>query len=321
MMARQRMVSDDFWVDPDLADLTTEQRTCLLLFLTCKESNVIGIYRVIWRAVGSGMGWTHDQILNAARDLKRKNCVDINEDSGWVWVKEWWKHNSLRGAFTGNVAKKAAQELTQVPDFWGADVRVWLSANDSEGACKPLLSALQGTAGNPTTSIIPIPTPTTTLTTSDQQVVVADLEELIEAAAWSASRVGPLRNEAGFRRRVRERLRQQGPNPEDILAQRAYRSHQDSERDRLAREGTATAAREQHEQQWAAQAEQASTYLATLAPDEHSALVSDFAQDLAARNPAVFRHFRISGLKARIVEVELLKFVAARYILHDQEAA
>lgn len=52
-MARQRMVSDDFWVDPDLADLTTEQRTCLLLFLTCKESNVTGIYRVIWRAVGS----------------------------------------------------------------------------------------------------------------------------------------------------------------------------------------------------------------------------------------------------------------------------
>lgn len=318
-MARQRMVSDDFWVDPDLADLTTEQRTCLLLFLTCKESNVTGIYRVIWRAVGSGMGWTHDQILNAARDLKRKNCVDIHEDSGWVWVKEWWKHNSLRGAFTGNVAKKAAQELTQVPDFWRVDVCSWLTANDPEEACKPLLRALQGAAGNPSTSITPIPT--TTPTTTEQQLVVADVDELIEAAAWSASRTGPLRNEAGFRRAVRERLRQQGPNPEDILAQRAYRSHQDAERERLEREGAATAVRERHEQQRVAQLERASAYLATLAPGEHSALVNDFAQDLAAHNSAVFRHFKTSGLKARIVEVELLKFVAARYLRHDQEAA
>lgn len=107
MKGRPRMVSDGFWDDPDLADITHEERCTLLLFLTCKQSNVIGVYRIIWRQVGAGAGWTQDQVLNAARNLKAKGCLDIDESTGWIWVKEWWKHNSLRGAFTGNVAKKA----------------------------------------------------------------------------------------------------------------------------------------------------------------------------------------------------------------------
>lgn len=315
MMARQRMVSDDFWGDPDLVDLTTEQRTCLLLFLTCKESNVIGIYRVIWRAVGSGMGWTHDQILNAARDLKRKNCVDIHEDSGWVWVKEWWKHNSLRGAFTGNVAKKAAQELTQVPDFWRVDVRDWLDEKDSEGACKPLLSTLQEAAGNPnpTTSTTPIPT------TTNHQVVVDDLEDLIEAGIWAEGLTSSIRNEAGLRRKIRTRLMAEGPNAEDIHALRAWRAQRDraaNERAEHERELASTATRQQ---QHAAQAAEVSAYIQSLDEASHAVLVEEFVAYLATANGQAFQFYQRQGLKPKIVETAFRAFVTSNYLSRNRQ--
>lgn len=219
-MARNRMVSDGFWKDADLASLTTEQRTALLLFLTAEESNIIGIYRVIWRAVGAGMGWTHDQILNAARDLQAKDCIAIHEETGWVWVKEWWKHNSLRGAFTGNVAIKAAKELKQVPEFWQQAVITWLTENDQEGACKPLISPLQGSGGNPNPTTSSIPNSTTTPNGGE-----VDIDELVEAAVWAALQVGEIKNEAGFRVKVRARILA-APNPEDMKSLCAWREAQ-----------------------------------------------------------------------------------------------
>lgn len=220
-MARQRMVSDRFWKDADLASLTTEQRTALLLFLTAEESNIIGVYRVIWRAVGAGMGWTHDQVLNAARDLQAKNCVAIDEATGWIWVKEWWKHNSLRGAFTGNVAKPARIELSQVPEFWKKAILLWITENDHEGACKPLLRDLEGSGGNPN------PSPSLISTTTGGEGV--DIDDLVEAAVWAARQAGDIKNEAGFRVKVRARILTD-PNPEDIKSLRAWREVQATQR-------------------------------------------------------------------------------------------
>lgn len=180
-MGRSRMVDDGFWGDPDLADLTIDERCTLLLFLTCPQSNVIGVYRLIWRQVGAGSGWTHDQILNASKNLKSKGCIDLEESSGWVWVKEWWKHNSIKGAFTGNVAKKARQELLQVPDSWKSGILDWIENNDFEGACEPLISSLRGAGGNSTTSYISIPTTTTTGSGSSEDLVEAALAQRDQA--------------------------------------------------------------------------------------------------------------------------------------------
>ncbi|HEY3328119.1 MAG TPA: hypothetical protein VGK14_13275 [Novimethylophilus sp.] len=143
------MINDSFWDDPDLSDYTVETRTALLLFLTCRDSNIIGVYRVNWRSIGAGIGWTKEQATNAARLVEELGGIVIDEETGWVWVKEWWKHNSLRGAFTGNVAKKALQELSIVPDTWKPEVLEWITSNDPEGACKGLISPLAGAGGNP----------------------------------------------------------------------------------------------------------------------------------------------------------------------------
>lgn len=157
---RQRTVSDFFWEDPDLAHLTSENRLTLLMLLTNGSSNIVGVYRVVWRVLGSGVGWTHEQTLQAAKDLQEKGVAEVDEATGWVWVKVWWKNNSLKGAFTGNVSKKAIIESRQVPEIWKERFIQWLFENDPEGATKGLVSSLVGAGGNPNPNLNSIRTTT-----------------------------------------------------------------------------------------------------------------------------------------------------------------
>lgn len=132
-MSRMRTISDEFWSDPDLDSYTAEDRLALLLLLTCKSSSITGIYRLNWKVVGAGIGWTKEQILNSCKHLQELGGIEFDEASGWVWVKEWWKHNSLAGAFTGKLSAVASREISQAPDWWKRRVFDWLNLWDREG--------------------------------------------------------------------------------------------------------------------------------------------------------------------------------------------
>lgn len=231
-MSRSRMINDSFYDDPDLAEYTVETRFALLMFLTCPASNIIGVYRVNWRSLGAGVGWTKEQSLNAAKLIQELGGIEIEENGDWVWVKEWWKHNSLKGALTGKVSKRAAQELAMVPDFWKQRVIEWINSNDTEGACKPLISPLQGSGGNHTTNPIPIsiPTPTDTDTDTHRHSQAVDIDELVDAAEHQAKLTGTkVKNWVGWRAKVRARL-ECGRKPEDLQALEVWRQHKASRR-------------------------------------------------------------------------------------------
>jgi len=302
-------VSDGFWDDPDLADLTHEERCTLLLLLTSKQSNVIGVYRIIWRQVGAGAGWTQDQVLNAARNLKAKGCLDIDESTGWVWVKEWWKHNSLRGAFTGNVAKKAAQELNQVPEFWKQAILDWIAGNDNEGACKGLISPLQGAGGNHTTNPSSTPSSNTTTSTPQPVVEVVEIDDLVEAAVWATPAIT---SEAGFRRTVRERIRSEGANPEDKRSLDAWRCNQKRVKEEKEKavlceqERQATAV---HDAEKSVRSGRASEYFESLGDTDRAMLIDHFTTHLAASNNGVFQLYRRKDLQSKVVLSELFKFI------------
>ena len=315
-MGRQRMISDSFWVDPDLKDHTAENRITQMLFLTSPDSNVIGVYRTMWRLIGAGMGWTEPQLLNAARDLVSKGVIAIDEPTGWVWVKEWWKHNSLRGAFLGNVARKARAELSQVPPQWKDAILEWIASYDEDGICTPLLSPLEGASkglaspsqeagGNPNHK----PNISTTTNQNGGANGAADIDALISAAVWVTSKTGVVRNEVGFRHKVRSRILENGPSAEDLRALDAWKTDQAtaSERALVARNAIAEDLRRaQRIEKENVQAEAALAALNTL---QQERLIQEFGEHLGSTNDSLSKLFKKQGMKSKLVRVALLNFM------------
>lgn len=309
-MGRSRMVDDGFWDDPELSEITLEQRTALLLFLTCPQSNVIGVYRVIWRQVGAGAGWTQDQLLQVARDLQKKGVVAIEEASGWLWVKVWWKHNSIRAAFVGNVQKKAKDELHKVPDYWTDQVMTWLIDNGYEAPPQPLPSPSQGAGGNLTPTSTPI-------SNHHHRVVVGEIDEFVEAAAWEAG--SSVRSPSGFRSRVRSRIETEGASADDMatLARwRAWREQQQREVSAAEREQQAAAAQKKANDQKRHAIE---SFLDALDAQGRADIDRQFGDWLASHNQGhVLSAFRRVGITESPMVFALF---AEFYDHHHQETA
>lgn len=151
---RQRTISDSFWRDPDIADLSHEDKGTLLYFLTSPSSNIIGCYRIVWMQAAAEMGWTKDQLMVVAKRLRVRDLIDFNE-AGWVWIKVWWEHNSCKGAFAGSLAENAALQYSRVPDKWKPLIYDWMSKTGAK------IEILQSVTSN-TLPLTPVSTPPST---------------------------------------------------------------------------------------------------------------------------------------------------------------
>lgn len=114
---RQRTVSDYFWRDPQIYDLSQEDKATLLYFLTSPSSNIIGVYQIVWGIAAAEMGWTKDQMMLVAKRLRDKGLIDFS-DTAWIWVKIWWNHNSARGAFSPKLLVTAKKQCAAMPPEW-----------------------------------------------------------------------------------------------------------------------------------------------------------------------------------------------------------
>jgi len=116
---RQRTISDDFWRDSQIWGLSQEDTATLLYLLTSPSSNIIGCYRLVWRIAAAEMGWTADQMLVVIKRLQEKGLIEYT-DSGWVWVKIWWKHNSVAVALSpkSKLISHARKQFADIPRDW-----------------------------------------------------------------------------------------------------------------------------------------------------------------------------------------------------------
>ncbi len=334
-MGRYRMLSENYWTDPDLSDLTSEQRLALLLFLTNNDSNVIGVYRTQWRSLGSGPGWTEPQLLSVARDLVKKGSIVIDEATGWVWVKEWWKHNKFRGAFAGNVSGKARAELSKVPEQWAEAILEWLEANDEdgtleslgspfEGASKGLASPIQGPGSNLTVT-------TTSISTSTPNPIgdggdggggeCLDLELLVDAAVWTTARVKVIKNESAFRHKVRTRISTSGANQADYQALAAWQSAQADARSSEQERQRLVAQKARAAQEVAVEQARVEETFASLPPERQDEIMTALGAHLAASSPATHAIFKKSGIQSKMVRVALAGFMKDLLSLNSEAVA
>lgn len=330
-MGRQRMISDRFWTDPKHSHYTTENLFTNVLFLTNSYSNIIGVYQVQWRSLGAGIGWTETQMLSAASDLEAKGGLAIDQVTGWVWVKNWWDHNSLSGAFKGKVGPKARAELNQVPERWREAVHVWLSYCDVDRVLQlsgspidapsnTLPRSSQGSLANHTSNLI-----STTTNIGGPSIggggIHADLEALVDAAIWAASKIGGIHNEAGYRSAIKTRIQQTGPSAEDLLTLTAWRTEQARihEQD-VARQRQNRQAEEDRSVQ-AQEHERINAAFNSLAPTDQALRLQGFQNHIASVNPMVFSLMKKQGLKSPVVQAAFTDFLRTAPTLPPETTA
>jgi hypothetical protein len=100
-----------------MCDLSLEDKATLFYLLTSPSSNIIGVYQVVFRVAAAEMGWTTEQLLVVLNRLEEKDLINFTE-TGWVWVKIWWKHNSAKGAFSPKLKENAKRQMVDMPEDW-----------------------------------------------------------------------------------------------------------------------------------------------------------------------------------------------------------
>lgn len=115
---RQRVIKDNFWRDPALATLTTEDKYGLLYLHSSPFSNTIGVYSFVPSIMAAELGWdTNSQLWPVLQRLADKDLLAINVQASYLWVKTWWGHNAANG-LGATVKTKAVREIQVMPADW-----------------------------------------------------------------------------------------------------------------------------------------------------------------------------------------------------------
>lgn len=319
-MGRQRTIDDaEFWRSPRIANRSQEDKATLLYLLTSPYSNIIGVYPIVPRIAASEMGWTADQLIPVLERLASLELISFDEASGFVWVRIWWYHNRLRAAFLGNLAKRAYSELCKVPSIWRADVQDWISFHDeggifvplpspSEGASIGLVLAQQGPAPNLTVNLTSTPT-YNQLNFNGGGVDHNDLEALVTAAIWAASKNAGIHNEVAYRSAIKTRIRQSGPSSEDLETLTAWRlvQHKAQAQD-LARQQVTRQAEEQRAAD-VREVERISSAFRSLPPLNQELTIRAFQEHVTSCNPIVLPLLKKHGLKNPLVHAALTEYL------------
>jgi hypothetical protein len=118
-MGRQRTINDAaFWRSPRIADRTQEDKATLLYLLTSPYSNIIGVYAIVPRIAAAEMGWTAEQLLAILKRLGSAELVRFEDSSGFVWVQNWWDHNSAKMAVATTLRAKTYSQIDEIPPEW-----------------------------------------------------------------------------------------------------------------------------------------------------------------------------------------------------------
>ncbi len=120
-MRQRTIVDSEFWCSNQLINLTTEDRMVLIYLLTSTFSNIIGVYELVPRVAAAQIGWTEEQLAQVLRRLIKCGLIDWDEQSGFVWVKIWWKHNVVRQISGPKLRARALEQIEAMPLRWRQD--------------------------------------------------------------------------------------------------------------------------------------------------------------------------------------------------------
>lgn len=155
-----------------------------------------------------------DAIRTVLKELERVGAMrseSIRGEGGKMAGKRWILVSPDRWA---NESSLSSKDFPPAPNGGSTERRVFRRSE------KP-------TVGESNTKVLPLEGSPNKSTTNNQ--VEEEIDDLVEAALWAARNGGgKVNKEAGFRYRVRTRIRSSGPSPEDMLSLQAWRAWRDA---------------------------------------------------------------------------------------------
>jgi hypothetical protein len=92
-MKKLNVLSNDFWKDPELVDLTSEERYFYLYLLTNRQTSQIGIYKISMSKIAFDMDFSLETveylIERFAEDYK---LIRYNAETREIAIKNWGKY-------------------------------------------------------------------------------------------------------------------------------------------------------------------------------------------------------------------------------------
>ena len=147
-MAKYRPISPDAaWRDPQVSVLDIQSRYLEIYLLTSTFANVIGCYRLVSSIAAAETGMSCEEFRAALGALETNRLIERHDD--YFLVRRWFRHHLWQSVLTGNVAKRAAQEISTLPTFlrerWiESCLEAGAPREFAEAICKPLSSPFDG---------------------------------------------------------------------------------------------------------------------------------------------------------------------------------
>jgi len=114
-MAEYRYVHTRFWEDPDMLELTRDQRLFYLYLLTNPKSSQCGISEFPLKLVIAHTGFSKEELLKVIDFFENKlKKIKYNPDTHEIAIKNWGKYNYL--ADNEKVRKHIESEFKKVKD-------------------------------------------------------------------------------------------------------------------------------------------------------------------------------------------------------------
>lgn len=137
-MAKYRPISPEAaWRDSKVSMLDIQSRYLEIYFLTSTFGNVIGCYRLVSAIAAAETGMSFDEFQAATDKLEANRMVERYQD--YFLVRRWFRHHLWQSVLTGNVAKRAAQEISTLPMLLREK---WIDSCLEAGAPKEFVDAI-----------------------------------------------------------------------------------------------------------------------------------------------------------------------------------
>ena len=109
-MGLHRYVNTDFWSDPWILDLNSDEKLVFLYLLTNDKANMLGAYELSLKVAEFELGIPKDQLVTILAKFEEKGKIIFND--GLLIIINWAKNQK----YNKNMLKNAYQSFEKLRD-------------------------------------------------------------------------------------------------------------------------------------------------------------------------------------------------------------